>query len=72
VNDGSDNLSGLWARNHFLEVGILAALLSFDPTFSGALSTTLFLVQLFLSTESFSLAFFHAVSPMHVEIRGVF
>jgi hypothetical protein len=62
----------LWTWNHFLEVGILAALLAFDPTFSGALNATLFLVQLLLSTESLSLAFFHAVSPKHVEICGVF
>jgi hypothetical protein len=56
-----DNLTGLRSRNHSLEVGIFAALEFTFPPFSGALKATLFLVQLFLSTDPLSLTLFHAV-----------
>jgi hypothetical protein len=57
VND----LSRLRSRNQSLEVGIFATLCAFHPPFSGALNATPFLVQLFLFTDPFPLAFFHPV-----------
>jgi len=54
-------LTGLRTGNDSLEVGIFAALEFGLSPFSGALIAPVFLVQLFLFTGPFSLAFFHAV-----------
>lgn len=60
------DLTRLWSRNDPLEVRVFTALADPFLTFGGALEATLFLILLFLSTDTFSLALIHALSPPHV------
>ena len=55
------NLARLGSWNDSFEVGIFAAIEFPLSPFDSALIAALFLVQLLLFTDSFSLAFFHAV-----------
>jgi hypothetical protein len=56
------NLAGLRPGNHSIKVGILAALEFAFPPLGGALSATVLLVELFLSTDPLSLALFHTLA----------
>jgi hypothetical protein len=55
-----NNLTGLRTRNDSVQAGIFTALEFALSPFSGALIAAVFLVQLFLFADPFSLAFFHA------------
>jgi hypothetical protein len=66
-----DNLAGLWSGNDSVEVRIFANFTGLFPALGHALDAALFLVQLFLPTDTFSLTFFHAVFSRRFEIYSV-
>jgi hypothetical protein len=64
VGEGSGriyNLTRLRSRDNSFEVSIFAAVEFALPPFGSTLIAAVFLVQLLLLADSFSLAFFHAV-----------
>lgn len=54
-----DNLTGLGSRNDSFEVRVFAAFEAAFAAFGRALDATLLLLLLFLSADTFSLAFIH-------------